>query len=170
MDMQAECVIAAFADRERAQLGLEVLARSGYGEDHVSIITRQAAGEVDELESLEKSNVDTHGVPEGVGLGALLGTAVSVPLVVGSLVGPLFIFGPIVGAGLGAVLGGMLAGGTEKEDLMERYRQTLEQGGVLLIITGTRAELLEAKASIKTAGPTEVTRFSTTEGWSDREF
>ena len=166
--MQDECVVAEFKDRDSARLGLEVLARAGYGEDHISVVTKQTDSEVQDIDELEKTKTDSRGVPGGIGVGGLLGTAVSIPLAASTLVGPFMLLGPIVGAGVGAALGGMLMGSADKKDPAQAYRHSLNEGGVLLVITGTKAELLEAEASIKTAGPRDVTRFSATEGWSQR--
>jgi hypothetical protein len=164
--MREECVVAEFADIDTARLGLEVLARSGYGEEHVSVITRNqsdAQSKMATVNALEKSRNDTQGISEGTGVGSLLGTAISIPLAASTLIGPFFILGPIVGAGLGAAFGGMLGGAGDKEAAAKHYRQSLEDGGILLIITGDKGELLDAEASIKTAGPARVTRFASPE-------
>ncbi len=42
--MYSECIIAQFDDVQKARLGLEVLAKAGYGEEYVSVVTRHDAG------------------------------------------------------------------------------------------------------------------------------
>ncbi len=158
--MQSECIIAEFEDVETANLGLEVLAKAGYGAEHVSVITRQDHPAIKDESQLETGSHDSKGTASGAGVGGVLGGALAVPLAASTLLGPFILVGPLVGVGVGAVLGGMLGSSAEKKDAKEHFRETVEDGGVLLIVMGSNAELLDAKASVLTAGPSKVTRMT----------
>lgn len=157
--MHEECIIAEFADAETARLGLEVLAKAGYGENHVSIVARHDEPALRDVDELEKKKADSSGVGSGVGVGGALGGALAIPLAASTLLGPFILIGPLVGAGLGAALGGMFGGASSEKDAAEYFRTSVEKGSILVIVTGGNAELLDAKASVQTAGPVKVTRF-----------
>lgn len=170
--MHRQCVIAQFKNVEKAQLGLQVLAKAGFGQDHVSFVSRSDAPELAEVEKLRKraagdttdagdvANTDS----SGSGLaGGLLGGALAAPVAASTLIGPFLLVGPLVGAGLGAALGGML-GGTHNwgvdRDSTESYEASVERGEVLVIVSGSEHEVREASASLKTTGPESIQRYS----------
>jgi hypothetical protein len=164
--MYSECIIALFDETEKARLGLEILTKAGYGADHISIVTLHDDPAISDASTnsgsgageLEKSTEDSKGVAAGAGVGGVLGGAFALPLAASTLLGPFILAGPLVGIGVGAFLGGMLGSSAEQEDTNKAYRENVEQGGVLIIVTGSHAELLDASASVKTAGPVRVDR------------
>ena len=158
--MHPECIIAEFDDVEKARLGLEVLATAGYGEEHVSVVTRRDDPAISDFVKVDNGLSDSEGAKSGAGVGGVLGGAISIPLAASTLIGPFILVGPLVGLGLGAALGGALGGAGAKEKASQRYRESLEKGGILIVVNGSKAELYDAEASIKTAGPTRVTRFA----------
>lgn len=164
--MHRQCVIAQFKNVEKAQLGLQVLAKAGFGQDHVSFVSRSDAPELAELEKLRKraagDDLDTDSSGSGL-TGGLLGGALAAPVAASTLIGPFLLVGPLVGAGLGAALGGML-GGTHSwgvdRDSTESYESSVERGAVLVIVSGSEHQVREASASLKTTGPESIQRYS----------
>ena len=76
------------------------------------------------------------------------------PIAVGSLVFPLFVAGPLLGAGFGAVLGGLFDSDKDAaEDKKSSYAEHVSAGACLIVVTGDKYQLREAKASLKTCGP-----------------
>ena len=158
--MKSECIIAEFEDAETARLGLEVLAKAGYGADHVSIVTRHDHPALKDGSKPEQNAADSKEVASSAGVGGVLGGALAIPLAASTLLGPLILVGPIVGMGIGALLGGMLGSTTNDKSSKDNFHETVEQGGVLLVVTGSNADLIDAQASVKTAGPIRVTRLT----------
>lgn len=157
--MYSECIIAQFDDVEKARLGLEVLAKAGYGAENVSVVTLHDDPAIHDSSQLEKSHDDSQGIISGAGVGGVLGGALAIPLAASTLLGPFILAGPLVGIGAGAFLGGLLGSSASQENVNKAYRESVEQGGVLVIVTGDNSELLDASASIKTSGPARVDRF-----------
>ncbi len=161
--MSTQCVIAEFSNVSSARVGLEVLAKAGYGEDHVSFVSRTDAPELAEIEKLCEQATGNVGTATGAGIGGILGGALATPIAVSTLLGPFILVGPLVGVGLGAALGGMLGGAQEwgvDERANESYETKVKAGSVLVIVTGVDYELNEAIASLKTSGPTHIQRFA----------
>jgi hypothetical protein len=161
--MHEKCIVAEFQDSEKARLGLQILAKAGFDPTQVSFIARRDDPALAELGKLEKDAAEGLRTTSGAGLGALLGGAVSAPVAVSTLLGPIILVGPLVGMGLGAAIGGLLAGThkwDENPDAGQHYQRAIEQGGILVIVSGTKGELLEAEASLKTAGPVAVKHFA----------
>lgn len=156
-------LIADFDSAEKARLGLEILAKAGYGEQHVSFVARSDAPELQQIAKLGEKHSSPTGIWSGAGLGGLLGGALTAPIAVSTLLGPFLLVGPLVGAGVGAMIGSLLGGAKEHgshADSGYGYAESVQNGGVLVIVTGDDAELHEATASIKTAGPRSVHRFT----------
>jgi uncharacterized membrane protein len=161
-EAQEEWLVAEFANLKTAKLGLEVLAKAGYGKNQVSFISRSddpALAEIVEVD--EKAHPDVEGSSK-VAAGGLVGGAISAPLAAGTLLGNFILLGPLVGAGLGAMVGAMLAGSRrwgEARQPEESYEKNIEQGASLIVVTGSELELDDAEASLKTAGPRSIERY-----------
>lgn len=162
--MTIQCVIAEFQDLKTAKLGLEILEKAGFDHNHISVITRRDDPELEGLEGLgdgEDAEGDELPASARAGLGGVLGGSLAVPLAASTLIGPFMLVGPIVGMGVGAAvgaLGGTSAWGVDEQDQAD-YQSKVENGSILIIVSGDRGDLLEAEASLKTAGPESIRRF-----------
>ncbi len=163
--MESKYLVAVFETLAKADVALEVLCKAGYGPDQVSFITRHDSPDlknVQQLQTKTQAAADDTQVADGkhasatapgTGFGAAIGSAVSAPIAVGSLMFPLFVAGPLVGAGFGAVLGGLFDSDKEAEDKESTYSEHVHAGACLIVVTGDDYQLREAKASLKTCGP-----------------
>jgi hypothetical protein len=164
-----ECVVAEFRTRPDAKLALEVLMRNHYTRENVSVVMRAddpTAENLDEFrdeEGISAADVEVN-APDGrsVGLGMLLGGAVSAPLAIGTMIGPFIIAGPIVGMGIGAALGALF-GSLEQDDTAEdepSYEDRVKAGSILVIVTQDEMiGLNEAEAVLATTNPKTMERF-----------
>ena len=161
--MYQQCIIAQFADTQKARLGLEVLAKAGFDETHVSFVSRHDDPALAGILKLEQAE-ETRAVGSGTaaGIGGLLGGALAAPVAASTLLGPFLLVGPLVGVGVGAALGGMLGGAQwgVPHEAGETYETAVRDGAVLVIVTGDKSELYEAEASLKTAGPESIRRYA----------
>lgn len=163
--MIEQCVIAEFKDVPTARLGLEVLAKAGFGEKHVSFVGRSDAPELKEIGKLRDHAADNVGNATGAGIGGLLGGAMAAPMAASTLLGPFILVGPLVGVGLGAALGGLLGGAQNwgvDQTASESYEEKVKAGSVLVIVTGDPHQIREATASLKTTGPNNIEHFAPT--------
>lgn len=165
--MFEQCVIAQFKDVPSARLGLEVLAKAGFGVDQVSFVSRTDAPEFEEFARLREQTASNTGSSAGVGIGGLLGGALAAPVAASTLLGPFILVGPLVGAGLGAALGGLLGGARDwgiDDSTSESFEEKVKAGSVLVIVTGTEHQVREATASLKTTGPSHIEQFAQPRG------
>ncbi|MCA9134856.1 MAG: DUF1269 domain-containing protein [Planctomycetales bacterium] len=166
--MHDQCVIAEYESVPPARTALEVLAKAGYGPEQVSFIARGDDPALRDIAALESDGAEDEGAEDegaagGAGIGALLGGALSAPVAASTLVGPFMLVGPLVGVGLGAALGSLLGGAQSwgvDPQAGESYEQRVQDGAVLIIVSGTQVELREAEASLKTTGPCTLKRFA----------
>lgn len=164
--MYDQCIIAEFENTQKARLGLEVLAKAGYGEDQVSFVSRSDDPQLGNVAKLEKDAADEGEGSTGAGIGGLLGGALTAPIAASTLLGPFILVGPLVGVGVGAALGGMLGGAQQwgvTPEAGETYEKSVRDGAVLIIVTGDKVALREAEASLKTVGPESIRHFATPE-------
>lgn len=173
--MNPKCVVAVFETIAKANVALEVLSKAGFGNDQISFISRHDSPDLDELQHLQAKGQmptdtevsDRHrasSVAPGTALGATIGSIVAAPVAVGSLVFPLFVVGPILGAGLGAVLGGLFDSDKNSDHEKEStYAEHVTNGACLIVVTGDKYQLREAKASLKTCGPIELDEYQATD-------
>ncbi len=158
--MFEHCLIAEYEDASKAGLGLEVLIKADVPEERISFVSRSDAPELQQLKGID---YEVHQTEKGSGLfsagvGALLGGAAVVPIAVSTLVVPLFVVGPLLGAGIGAAL----AGAMREEELglpqstLETYASRVQSGNALVIVTGDKYDLREAKELLQTTGPTTL--------------
>lgn len=161
--MQQQCIIAQFENVTKARLGLEVLAKAGFGQDQVSFVSRSDAPELAAIGKLRQEADAETDSSAGAGIGGILGGALAAPVAASTLIGPFILVGPLVGLGLGAALGGMLGGakgwGVDPSS-NESYEASVERGAVLVIVNGSEHQLREASASLKTTGPENIQNFA----------
>jgi hypothetical protein len=138
--MHPQCVIAQFESVERARLGLQVLAKAGFGEDQVSFVSRSDASELGEIGKLREDAADNTDSSASAGIGGLLGGGLAAPVAASTLIGPFMLIGPLVAAGVGAAIGGILGGaqiwGVDR-NTSESYEASVERGAVLVIVNGS---------------------------------
>jgi len=160
--MENQCIIAEFETTEKARLGLEVLAKAGYGERNVSFVTRNDDPQLGKIVKLEQDASNPVSTASGAGIGGLLGGALAAPVAVSTLLGPIILIGPLVGMGLGAMIGSMVGGSSTAgphDDQDWNYADSVREGAVLVIVTGDDSELNEAEASLRTTGPASLRRY-----------
>lgn len=161
--MYGQCVIAEYHNLEDARNGLVLMANSGFGEDRLSFISRSDSPELRRLGALEEGGETPSETSTGAGIGALLAGAISVPVAASTLIGPFILFGPLVAAGIGTAVGGLLGGAQDwglNEEAGKTYEQRVRDGAILILVVGDDFELREAEATLKTTGPTSLTRFA----------
>ena len=168
--MSERCLIAEFASRDDARLGLEVLEKADFDSQQVSTVYRKEDHEIDELAEQGEgqgtpvtSEKETSEAPSGksTGMGALLGGAVAGPLAVATMVGPFMLAGPIAGMAAGAAVGGVLGAADRwgaTEEISEKYRRRVEAGSVLIIVNGDRITLDNAERSLRTTSVQNIER------------
>lgn len=169
--IKKECLIAEFYSREDARIGLEVLDTYDFTADSVSVVAREAGRELDDeaakkLEGYDRQVHEAHASGRDVGLGALLGGVVATPIAVSTMVGPLFIAGPLAGLAAGAVAGAALGGAGRwgvNEETRQTYQQKVEAGSVLVIVTDEPLQVDHAEHGLKTTNVVNLERFSYSE-------
>ncbi len=182
--MQAACLVAEYESHGAAKVGLEVLRKSDFHTDAVSVAWKghtRALGKVDRRGVSDKQVGVERSMEIGAGIGALVGT----PLAIGSVMGPIMVAGPLAalvgGAALGAVMSeaGQSSANSEYADRVDsrglyamanhyginshsaaHYEQRINDGAILLIVTSTSPRLDEAQRSLKTTGPVSLQRFA----------
>ena len=160
--MYGKCLVAEFKNRDELQTALQVLEMAGFTTEHVSTITR--SDDVSESTIPETSTRTGQSPPneKSVAASTLTGGAVGTILGIGTMLGPFMIAGPILGMAAGAAGGGILSAASDmgiNRDVGSDYEKRIRNGSLLLIVTGTAAELDEAEKSLRTCGPTSMESF-----------
>ncbi len=173
-----ECVVAEYANYEKAKVALQVLDMRGFDEDAVSVICRHEdwgqaiqtdggdnAHSAKLLQSIEQSRREKESQPSKAasgGTGAAIAGAAAAPLAVGTMLTPLFFVGPIVAAVAGAATGTMV-GATQQwgidEQAARSYHERVNAGSVIVIVHATDDDLLEAHAGLKTTDTLTLVKF-----------
>ncbi|MGV3485445.1 MAG: hypothetical protein ACO1RT_13590 [Planctomycetaceae bacterium] len=153
--------IAEYESLEGARVGIEVLEKSHFTEDEVSLVTGASDSAINELQQLPDVPVDKPADGRAAGLGMLIGGAAATPLAMGTMVGPFMVAGPLLGLALGAG-GGSLFEGTESESLRNLsadYESRVKAGSVLIFVAvDSRVRLDDAVNSLITTGPKSLER------------
>lgn len=182
--MRAACLVAEYKSHAAAKVGIEVLRKSDFHADAISIVWR---GHEEALQKLDRrgEHHDPHDVQKAMGAGAALAALAGIPLGIASIMGPIMVAGPIAAAAGGAAAGGMFAesshgeSGHSSSDRVDsrglfamanhfgindhdaaHYEERVRDGAVLLIVTSTPPRLDEAQAALKTTGPASLQRFA----------
>jgi hypothetical protein len=168
----SQCVIAEFETRETAKLALEALEVNGFTIKDVSVVINADDPAAKHLKGLPdeatgETDVETEATattPDGshIGLGVLLGGAVTAPLMMAAALGPLIVIGPLIGMGVGGVLGGLLssATGVGDEDFTKSYQDRVKAGSYLVIVHDDDfVRLNEANSILQTIGPASIDQF-----------
>ncbi|EMI15744.1 putative membrane protein [Rhodopirellula maiorica SM1] len=160
--MNAECLVAVYDSLSKAEVGVEVLEKFDFAPDAVSLVWR---GHEEALENLdwERGAKIAKDVAASMGLGAVLSSAVALPLSIATLMVPVVVTGPLVALVGGATVGGLL-GETRHWGIhhhsAKNYEQMIADGSVLVIVTSTPARIEEALQGLKTTHPQHLERFA----------
>lgn len=181
--MNAACLVAEYESQSAAKVGLEVLRKSDFQTDAVSVAWKghtRALGKVDR----GGDQIGEVGVASSMQIGASIGALVGTPLAIGSVMGPIMIAGPLAALFGGAALGAIVSEAGDSERNRESadrvdsrglyamanhyginshaasdYEKRIDNGAVLVIVTSTPPRLDEAQRSLKTTGPVSMQRF-----------
>lgn len=162
--------VGVFPNRHAAEQALYELRDSGFPMDRVSVVTREG-GRTDEIAGAEVSDRVGNKADEGATVGALSGGALGgltgLLVGLGTLaipgVGPIMLAGAtatalattLAGGAIGAVTGGLLGaliGLGIPEDRARVYHDRIAQGGYLVIVDGTDAEIARAETILHRRG------------------
>ncbi len=159
--MAVHLAIAEYGSLEKAGVGLEVLEKSGYGSQEVSLITKptkvpNTLGAMhDELRGGTATLAST-------GLGMLVGGSFAAPIAIGTMIGPFIVAGPLAGLAMGGGMGaflGQLSSPTVK-DAKAEYENRVESGSVLVLLEiGSPVRLQDAVNLLKTTDPQSLESF-----------
>lgn len=161
--MSEQCVIAEYASRTDALTALAVLETYGFTTDSVSVAWHKDDPALQPLHSAENPEEAEVSGEKATGLGVLLGGAVSAPLAASTMIGNLFLVGPLAGMAVGAVAGGLWGSarhwGVDREQ-SRTYEQRVREGAVLVIVNGRAKRLDEAERGLATTKPVSLERFT----------
>lgn len=166
--MKTHYVVAEYRSLEHARTGLEVLEKQGLGQESVSLVTRSNDPELaDLIHRHEKDESNTVESAKGAGMGAAIGGGVAIPLAAGTMITPFFVVGPLAAAVVGAAAGAALGGASEADERTKGYRQRVESGSTLVIVTGDSYVASEAEAGLKTTRYANIDTFDVEEAEGD---
>lgn len=158
--------IVEYESLQDARLGIEVLEKSHFTQDEVSLITSASDSAVAEIDQLIDQSADSDSSGRGVGIGALIGGAATAPVAIGTMIGPFIVAGPLLGLAVGAGLGGLFEG-TQNDtlrDLSQDYEDRIKAGSVLIVISvDSRVRLDDAVNPLLTTGPKSLERIEPAE-------
>ncbi len=164
----SKCLIAEYDTNAAAKISLEVLAKSGFTLNQVSVVSSASDPAAERLHNLTDNSESEHtsaSAPEGrsTSLGMLIGGTVAAPIAAGTLIGPFMIAGPLIGMAIGAAVGslmGMQHWGVAR-DVSAEYEERVKQGAVLVIVHDVDdVDFHGAEASLKTTGPRSLELYS----------
>jgi hypothetical protein len=159
-------VFGIYADRIRAEEGVDRLLASGFRSEDVSVLMQDNVGTKDFAH--EKHTKAPEGATTGAVAGGVLGGGLGLLAGIGALaipgVGPFIAAGPIMaalaGAGSGGLLGGMigaLVGMGIPEFEAKRYEGRIKDGGILVSVHCDNSDWVgKAKDILKHSGAEDV--------------
>lgn len=161
MSKPYEVIVAEYANYGKAEIGLKVLELRDYGDDRVSIVTKNDP-ELVEIEKTRRERLQQPDPAQSGGAGAALAATAAAPLAAGTMIMPFFIIGPIVAGATGAAVG-TLFGDDKKwnvdETIAQSYEERVDQGSILLVVHARGADLTEAYGGLKTTDTLTLERF-----------
>jgi hypothetical protein len=160
--MSDQCLIAEYESIEQAKMGLRVLSTTEEPPENVSFVAHSER-HASELQQLQKPNSHPPTSGKAVGIGALIGGAAATPLALGSLIGPLFVAGPLLGMAAGAAIGGLFASAHQwglDRSVSEDLQQRVNEGAVLIIVNSDDPIVLnDAEQLLATTDPKSLSRY-----------
>lgn len=162
--------VGVFPNRQAAEQALHELRDSGYPMDRVSVVTRDA-DQHDEIAGADVRDRVGNKADEGATIGALSGGALGgitgLLVGLGTLaipgIGPIMLAGTaattlattLAGGAIGAVSGGLIGGLIGlgiPEERARAYQDRIAQGGYLVIVDGSDAEIARAETILHRRG------------------
>ena len=153
--------IAEYESLGAAKVGIEVLEKSHFTEEEVSLVTGAGDSALQELQQLPDVPDDRPADGRGVGLGILIGGAAATPVAIGTMVGPFMVAGPLLGFAVGAGAGSLFEGAESESlrSLSADYEERVKAGSVLIFLTvNSRVRLDDAVNALITTGPKSLER------------
>ncbi len=161
--MSEHIAIAEYETLSKAAIGIEVLEKSGFTNNEVTLIS--IAENHGSLASVTVPESEKElAVGASTGLGMLIGGTVAAPIAMGTMIGPLMVAGSLVGLVLGAGLGGLFEVSPPKswKEKAADYESRVQAGSVLIVVdANSRVRLDDAVNPLKTTGPVSLERFET---------
>ena len=183
--------VGVFSSHKDAENALTELRNAGFSMNHVSVIAKDSErleqsdriGETRVQELTENTQVD-EGAKTGAATGGAVGGLTGLLVGLGTLaipgVGPIMLAGAAataiattlaggaIGAAAGGLVGGLIGLGIP-EDRARAYHDHVVQGGYLVVVDGTEAEILQAETTLKHRGirEWEVYNAPTAQGYVD---
>lgn len=174
----ASMLIAAFDNHERADMAITELEDSGFDAEEMSVIARQADESDDETDERGKDMVEgaaggavTGGVVGGLaGLligagvlpalgGLLIGGPIAAALGLGGAAAAAAVSGAVTGAAAGGLIGALTNVGLSEEQA-RNYNETIQEGGVVVIVPVAEDEVAEVRELFSKHGATQVDQFT----------
>lgn len=170
----ARTAVALYDDPRKARDVVQELVDLGIPRDNISLIARDAEGEVRRAEGGEDVS---EGAAAGAGIGAVIGGVGGLLAGLGALVipgiGPVVAAGPIVGtlvgAGAGAVTGGVIGALVDlgmPEQEAEYFAEGVRRGGTLVAVETSDDMIDQAVAVMRRHNPVDIKRRA--EWWRER--
>lgn len=153
------CVIARFDSEQDLATAIEVLEKSGFRADEVSVVRSKAGVRERDTPRTGESETESAPTDKTVGVSTLAGGVLGTALGTATLVGPLLIAGPLAGMAAGAVGGGILSSinrwGVDTDSRSE-HEKAIEEGAILLIVSGDSIRVADAHRDLNTTKATSV--------------
>lgn len=172
----AQMIIAAFDERDMADKAVTELEEAGFDSEEMSVIVREA----EETDTGDDGSPVAEGTVGGATTGAVVGGLAGLLIGAGVLpaLGGLLIGGPIAaalglsgvaatavsGAVTGAAAGGLIGALTGlglPEDRARFYNETVQEGGVLIVVPVEAEEVTEVQGLLKDCGAVEMDTLNT---------
>ncbi len=160
--MDNNCLIAEFRSKEDFHTAVEVLEKAKFRPNEVSTVTHSDDTSLPELDAVEDSSTESPPADKTIAATTLAGGALGAALGTMTLMGPLLVAGPIFGMAAGAVGGSMLSAIKSQginHDVADDYETRVRDGARLIIVTGDKTRLNEARQALQTVGPTSLETF-----------
>lgn len=154
--------IAVYETLEEAEAAVRRLDEAGVGVGNVSIVATELTSERDVRGFVSTKDVAWEGAGIGGWIGGIFGLLVGAAFIWVPGFGPLLVAGPLatvilggiegtaVGAAGGGLLGGLLGIGVSRKHLL-KYEDHLRGGRYLVVVGGTRDEMVRAEDVLRTA-------------------
>lgn len=140
-------IIAYYNSREDAENSVSRLREKGFGENEISILSRENGEESSDSEmSFQDQNL-TDGTVTGGAIGGLAGLAMGAGALLIPGLGPIIAAGPLAGVLTGALTGGVAGGLIDfgiPEESSRKFEGHLQSGKVLAIIKTEDKKAMEA--------------------------
>jgi uncharacterized membrane protein len=160
--MDNSCLIAEFRNTEDFRTAVAVLEKAKFSPSEVSTIIHADDESIPALNAVTDSSSESPPTEKTVAATTLAGGTLGAALGTMTLMGPMLVAGPIFGMAAGAVGGSVLSAiksGGFNHGVAEDYETKVRDGAMLIIVTGDKTRLSEARQALKTVGPASLETF-----------